>query len=482
MLPFVGFDGCTAASCTPERRGEFATESVPPTHHPPQNPNAIVRSSYNVPHVPDALLREMRVTPRATADYGPPPAAFPVYSKVGAYYRLPRTLGRARLGRAKKNVCNEGSAAFEAAAGESKIALREYQTEAVDRILQEFGRGPGHDCMLEASCGSGKTVMALEAVSRWKKCTAIVVHKDFLLAQWKERIESFLPHAKVGLVQQTVCDYEGKDVVLCMLHSIVQRTYPAEFFARVGVVVVDECHHIAARTFSLVLRNFSAAHRLGLSATPDRKDGLGHVVHWLLGPVVFRIKRRVAAAVGVTVDVLRHTPAWREVRTRTGKILFTKMITSMVEDEARTVKIVQQIVRLVRAGRRVLVVSDRRKHLNDMAARLPTSIDSAQYVGETTKTKKRAREDNKNASVLFTTYSMGEEGLDVNGLDTLVLTTPRKSLEQIVGRILRGNGLHPPKIVDVVDQLSIFIGMARGRARWFESKGYTYFGAKTSTK
>ena len=472
MLPFVGFEGCLPSE--EEEPSEFTTESVPHHHTSslPENPHAIVRSSYNVPSVPDDLLRDMCVTPRTTSDYGPRPTPFPLYSQVGAYYRLPRTLARERLGQAKKNICNDGAPAF--VTGKSTIELREYQTAAVERILHEFQRGAGYDCMLEACCGAGKTVMALNVLARWKKCAAIIVHKDFLLAQWRERIEAFLPDAKIGLVQQNVCDYEGKDIVLCMLHSIVQRrTYPADFFARVGVVVVDECHHIAARTFSLVLRHFPAAHRLGLSATPDRKDGLGRVVNWLLGPVVFRIKRRVTVAAGGTVEVVKHTPTWREVRTRAGKILFTKMITAMVEDEARTALIVQHIVRLVRVARRVLVVSDRRQHLNDMAALLPKSIVHAQYVGETTKTRKRAREEHKSsADVLFTTYGMGEEGLDVKGLDTLVLTTPRKSLEQIVGRILRGNGAHPPKIVDIVDQVSIFIGMGKSRARWFESKGY----------
>ena len=147
-------------------------------------------------------------------------------------------------------------------------------------------------------------------------------------------------------------DYEGKDIIICMLQSIVQKTYPLPFYSSVGLVVVDECHHIAARTFSRIFTHFPAAHRLGLTATPYRKDGLEHVIHWLLGPTVCRVTRKDSSK-SVLVEIVKHNPTtWKEIRTNQGKILFTKMITKLVEDETRNQLIARKIEALKNEGRR----------------------------------------------------------------------------------------------------------------------------------
>jgi superfamily II DNA or RNA helicase len=225
------------------------------------------------------------------------------------------------------------------------------------------------------------------------------------------------------------------------------------------------------------LRPFPAAHRLGLTATAERKDGLTHVLHWLMGPTVFCIQRRPGVATTTSVPAvlqLMHQPRWKEIRTAKGQILFTKMITKMVEDARRNDMIAKTLVALCKERRKMLVVSDRRKHLTVLQAMLPTPVSSAMYVGETTKKGKRKREEEKDkVDILFTTYQMGEEGLDLPFLDTLVMVTPRKSLDQIIGRILRKkDGKQDPLIVDVVDTLSIFYGMARGRMRYYRDKKY----------
>ena len=122
-----------------------------------------------------------------------------------------------------------------------------------------------------------------------------------------------------------------------------------------------------------------------------------------------------------------------------------------------------------------MVVSERRKHLDALLQRLPEGVDASLYVGETTKKRKREREAGAvDCQVLFTTYGMGEEGLDLPWLDTLVMVTPRKNLDQIIGRILRHHpGKGTPRIVDVVDEFSMFYGMGRRRRRLYREKGYT---------
>tara|TARA_Y100001970_G_C14190749_1_gene835223 strand:- start:133 stop:1566 length:1434 start_codon:yes stop_codon:yes gene_type:complete len=475
MLPFAGI-GVIPPKNKEDTTNPYILESFSTPLCRKDAPSCIVRGQYNVPKsmVTPKFFSTLTVTPKAHNDFQAP-QPFSIYTTSQTYIRIPRTLGFQVFGMPTCRM-NQGHAT----SYRFQLQLRDYQHPAVERVLKEFRKHPGKDCMLEAGTGTGKTVMGIKIMSRWGRKCAVIVHKEFLLNQWKERIAACCPDARVGIVQRDRCEHEDKDIVICMLHSIVQKKdYPEAFFDSIGLVVIDECHHIAAKTFSKVLRPFGAAHRLGLTATAERSDGLTHVLHWLMGPTVFRIQRRPGATTTTSVPIvqqLTHKPTWKEIRTTKGNILFTKMITKMVEDVARNRKIRDMLVELSTKQRKILVVSDRRQHLLTLQSMLPSTIRSAMYVGETTKKGKRKREEEKDkVSILFTTYQMGEEGLDLPFLDTLVMTTPRKKLDQIIGRILRKKeGKQTPLIVDVVDTLSIFYGMSRARMRYYRDKQYAF--------
>ena len=85
------------------------------------------------------------------------------------------------------------------------------------------------------------TCLALNIISKIKLKTLIVVHKEFLLRQWVERIEQFLPDAKVGKIQAKTIDTEGKDIVICMLQSLSMKEYPKDMFKEYGFSIYDEC-------------------------------------------------------------------------------------------------------------------------------------------------------------------------------------------------------------------------------------------------
>ena len=124
--------------------------------------------------------------------------------------------------------------------------------------------------ILTVPCGYGKTVMSLWCASQVGRKTLIVVHKEFLMNQFRSEIERFLPSARIGKIQGTVCDVEDKDIVIGMLQSLVLKDYPKEMFQQFGMVIFDECHHLAAEVFSQVLMFVGCWRMLGLSATPDR--------------------------------------------------------------------------------------------------------------------------------------------------------------------------------------------------------------------
>ena len=87
-------------------------------------------------------------------------------------------------------------------------------------------------------------------IARLKKKTLVIVHKEFLMNQWIERIELFLPDAKIGKIQGQIVDVDDKDIVIGMLQSLSMKEYPASVFESFGLTIIDEVHHISSEVFS----------------------------------------------------------------------------------------------------------------------------------------------------------------------------------------------------------------------------------------
>mgnify|MGYP001968606036 CR=1 FL=1 len=483
---FLGFDipAPAAAEEEEERRPpqqEFvhgpvdsAGSTLPRAHPTP----AILRANLNVESraLTDAMRQELTLTPKTTDDRKPTP--YPAYAVRGDVAAVPRYWGLATFGSAP-DAAHDRTTRGDALPPSVAFAatLLAYQRAAVEHVVRTLtAEGTlAHGAMLVAGCGCGKTVMALAIAARLRRKTAILCHNSMLIEQWKERIGQFCPGAEVGVVQRDTVEVEGRHIVLFMIASVVSGRYDGDgFYDDFGLVIVDEAHHIAAKTFMQSLRRFPADARLGLTATPERRDGLGHAVEWVLGPVVYRVRRVTEA---VEARILHHRRgATRELK-RYGKPDYVSMVTRLCEDEARHDAICDVVRRLVDEGRYVIVLSDRRAHLAELHARLGDEL-SGVYAGESTKRGKRVREGSKDKRVMLATTKMGEEGLDVAILSAIVLATPKSGLgglEQAIGRVLRS---HPdkkcaPLIVDVVDPVSIFQGMARKRERFYREMGYS---------
>ena len=168
--------------------------------------------------------------------------------------------------------------------------MRDYQKNIVNVYLNSIQDGNSGG-LLEVPCGRGKTVIALNIISMLKKKTLIIVHKSFLLNQWIERIETFLPDARVGKIQGQIVDIKDKDIVIGMLQSLSMKDYHKDDFNSFGLTVVDECHHIGAEVFIRSLFKIVTPYTLGLSATMNRKDGLSYLFKMFLGEVIYKEKR-----------------------------------------------------------------------------------------------------------------------------------------------------------------------------------------------
>lgn len=212
--------------------------------------------------------------------------SFPSYRESDKKLYIPRYYGEEIFGPAKEYKLTEGqdiNIKFEG-------TLRDYQVPVINKFLEHVSSGGGG--LLELFCAWGKTSGSLYILSKLKKKTIVIVHKEFLMNQWIERIQQFLPTAKIGKIQGQIIDIEGKDIVLCMLQSLVLKEYPSSIFDSFGLTIIDEVHHISSETFSNALFKLVTKYMLGLSATMNRKDGTTKVFKMFLGPVVYKAEKK----------------------------------------------------------------------------------------------------------------------------------------------------------------------------------------------
>jgi superfamily II DNA or RNA helicase len=325
-------------------------------------------------------------------------------------------------------------------------------------VVNSFLLPEPHDGVLSLHTGGGKTVCALYIASKLKVPTLVIVHNTFLRDQWIDRIKAFLPKARIGRVQADVVDVADKDVVIVMLQTLSMKELNGNLFAPIGLVIVDECHHIASEVFVQALPKVTSRYMLGLSATPERKDKLMFAIHWFLGPLLYKSDTGDSVDVQVNVEMYEYQnddPEFNEIVVSSqGRVSVPIMVNKLTACEDRTRWLVRILADVIEDGRQVLVLSDRVQHCKDLLNGLPDGLkEDACILSQAVKSEVRA-EYCRTKKVLIATYSMCKEGFDVPTLNTLVMATPRPDIDQIVGRILRvekaGRKVHP-LIVDIVD-------------------------------
>ena len=327
--------------------------------------------------------------------------------------------------------------------------------------------------MVKAGCGWGKTTFACALIEKLQVPTLVVVHKEFLMNQWVERLNEYLPGAKVGIAQQQRCEFKEKNVVIGMVHSLARGKYPKAFYNWPGLMIVDEAHRIGARTWAPVPAFFPCRYRLGLSATPRRKDGADNVFHYHLGAPLF-----VAKEQRLKPTIKRVYSKFRLIQTPTFNPNLAPeslILRFLCANDQRNRRIVELMIEAVKAGRKLLVLSKRLNHLNRLEAMFHrewregkhgSAIPTGFYVGGMTEDD---RYESSKRRVIFATAQFAAEGLDIPDLDTLFLTNPMGDVEQAVGRILRPfEGKKSPIVVDIRDDLvGVFGAYAKKREQLY---------------
>ena len=422
------------------------------------------------------VQQELTVRPEISTDYGPPPLSFKTYSVqssalVAPRMTVPRAWGIKHFGPPLKYAWKPGAEIGVRVREGFRLDATRSQDKAVNAIrdcLQKPIAEGGCTGIIKLPCGGGKTVVICYTIAEViRRKTLVVVHTKQLAAQWEERLHEFIPGVRVGRVQGGVTKTEGCDVVVGMLQSLSMKELPANIFDDIGAIVFDECHTTNTQTFSTVLHRYGANVLLGLSATPKRRDGLDRVIESHLGGTIFSAERE---KVEVDVHLVNtDTSEYVELYNRRGKVDQVGMITALTQDEDRNATIVSIAMRMRHT--KVLVLSERRDHLKGLLdTLLALDCNAGIYIGGMSTSD---LEHSEKCDVILGTYSIASVGLDIRGLNCLILATPRSDVTQATGRILRDSTCHRKTIYDITDRFSVFYGQLRRRMKCYRDQQFT---------
>lgn len=398
---------------------------------------------------------------------------FPVYLESATRLYLPRVWAAENLGPAASSVMSDGLPLPEALQFIGKPY--DYQEQIISKFLNADANG-----LICVPCGKGKTFMAVAIAFRLRRRFMVVVDKEFLLDQWAGEMRTLIPGIRIGRFQASKAEVDPAefDCTICMIQTIVQRQIPENVLRSYAFTIFDECHHLGAKHFSKVLSKLQTKHMLGLSATPTRDDGLTKVFEWHLGKPVFWEKRREADET-VSVEVMRFSCddiEYTEVPTNfRGEVILARLLTQIVNCQKRNLFIAARLKDLIKEpARRILVLSERIGHLEALEALMkPTGCVMGYYIGGMkTATRDLAAEE---AQILWATYAMASEAMNIKTLNTVLMASPRKKIEQSTGRILRQRPEErkvAPIILDVVDVHRSMQSQSRQRMAYYRKCGY----------
>lgn len=375
--------------------------------------------------------------------------------------------------------------------------LREEQQEAVDALL-------AHDNgVLSAATAFGKTVIGAKMISERKVNTLVLVHRQQLLSQWREKMEQFLiineslpelPKKRGRKKEQNLIGYmgAGKDRLCSIIDIAIMQSMNIggnvkKAIKNYGMIIVDECHHVPAVTFEQILKHATAKYIYGLTATPSRQDGHHPIIFFYCGPVRFSVDAKKQAEKRPFEHYL--IPRFTAFRMGPGKDASEPTIqeikSNLISDEIRNQFIIDDVVECYQKGRNSLILTGRVAHVDDLGGMIKKRIPNVICLKGGMGVKKTSRvmgEINSipdtESFVLVATGSYIGEGFDEARLDTLFLAMPiawKGTLQQYAGRLHRFSA--HKKDVQIYDYVDIHVRMLE-KMYGKRLKGYAAIGYK----
>jgi superfamily II DNA or RNA helicase len=337
----------------------------------------------------------------------------------------------------------------------------EKQKEALDALMLS-NKGT-----LIMSCGSGKTVCAIDYLNKKQTPTLIIVNNSTLFEQWTGNLKTFLGYDDLGVIKSGVIDWQ-KPIVLATIQTLAKlgREVPYDMRKWFGLVIWDEVDEMATPKYSATADMFFGQ-RLGITATRKRADGMEKIYEYHMGlPIYEDYSQKLTPKViflktNITIDLDFNAPGG-----------YSNMVTALSSDDLRNDKIFNVLNILVASGRKTLVLSERIEQLEYFHKQYP---ESGLCISDVTPSDRK--DALKESNLIFAIRQLAKRGLDQPDLDTVVMLTPLKdesNLRQIAGRVLREESTKQTPIVIIIDDTRVIPihAVCNKSYRVFDSFGY----------
>ena len=317
--------------------------------------------------------------------------------------------------------------------------LREHQQSAIEiASKKDFG-------VIVAPPGSGKTIVGLKIISDRSQPALIIVHRKQLVEQWIERIETFLgiPKHEIGRIGQGKSKI-GNKITIATIQSLSKELNKPEsdsFTNSFGTVLVDECHHIPAKTYRDTIAKLPTYYLYGLTATPFRKYNVGKIIFFHLGEIIVEIKPTEISSYKQAKIIIRNTGLDIPFNSKTDQ--FETLSKILVHDSGRNKLILEDIFVELKLGKKVVIITERKEHIDTLNQYLKQSYETITLSGDDSESNRNLKWKTLkegNYQVLITTGQYFGEGSDLQNANSLFLVYPfafEGKLIQYIGRVQR---------------------------------------------
>ncbi len=339
--------------------------------------------------------------------------------------------------------------------------------------------------ILSASTAFGKTILAISMIDKLKVNTLILVNNINLLKQWEDKLNSFLnvnykyKKDKFGIYygQKKKLNYK---VDIASIHSFEDSEKRKEILFKYGMIIIDEVHHVAARTFEQVVRSSNAKYIYGLTATPKRSDGNEKIIFKTIGNIIYEYKDKKS-----NFDkILEPRLTSFSLENKDKLLSYVEICNKLVENDERNNLIVEDIKNNFENKKNILVLTDRVDHTQILKEKIKVFTDKIFVINGQMKSKeknlinKQINSINEDGYIIIATGKYIGEGFDLPSLNTLFLTMPFKwegMLSQYVGRLHRLEvNKNEVKVFDYVDiNVKMFSNMFNTRLKGYRKLHYS---------
>ena len=335
----------------------------------------------------------------------------------------------------------------------SLIKLTDQQEQVVNAAMVE------KQGVIVAPPGSGKTMIGMELIALHQKPTLVLVHRKQLLDQWVERIQKYLniPKAHIGRFSSAK-KATGKEITVGLLQSFARAKDLNDLRDKFGTIIVDECHHIPAKTFRNVIAHLNPEYLYGLTATPKRQHNDEQLIYVYIGDIIANMADFVDVDKPTTrkkFDVIvRETSLNIPFNWKTDHFdLIAKVISY---DTTRNELVIRDILEQVALKRKILVLSERKEHLKILELYLKGQCETTIFTGDdsaASRTSKLKQIQDGHYQVLLATGQIFGEGMNIPNIEALIFAFPfafEAKTTQYVGRLMHSSS--PKVLIDYHDQ------------------------------